>query len=149
MLERDGQPFAKGEARFLDQIPGSPEPNSKIFVRFRLGDQTREYTALLDTGATYSVLRTDVAERAGIPPGDHETVRMSTRLGTFEGRLVRWTMTLAADRGEELRTEAMFLLLDRWPGGNILGYSGFLEWIRFALDPPANRFYFGSLEGES
>lgn len=148
MLRR-GQPLTTGEARFFDQIPGSPEPNAKVFVRFRLGEQVDEVTGLLDTGATYSIFRSDLADYAGLPTESSGTATVSTRLGSFKGRLVRSAITLVADQGEELRTEATFLIVDDWPGGNFLGYTGFLERIRFALDPPANRFYFGSGDDEA
>lgn len=33
---------------------------------------------------------------------------------------------------------------ERWPDPNFLGLSGFLERIRFAIDPAENAFYFGT-----
>lgn len=146
MLKREGRVFATGEARFADRH-GSPE--TKIYVRFRLGDQIDELTAQLDTGATYSIIRSDLAESVGLSAEGLANMKISTRLGDFRGRLVRCPVTLVADLGEELLFEATVWVSDDWTGSNFLGYSGLLERIRFAVDPGANRFYFGSVDDES
>lgn len=146
MLKREGRDFATGEARFADRH-GSPE--TKIYVRFRLGDQLDELTAQLDTGATYSIIRPDLAEIAGLPTDGLADITISTRLGDYRGRLVRCPVTLVADLGEDLHFEATVWVSDDWSGSNFLGYSGLLERIRFAVDPSTNRFYFGSVDAES
>jgi hypothetical protein len=52
-----------------------------------------------------------------------------------------------ADRGTDVTIEATCLALKDWPGPNILGFSGFLERLRFALEPAdvhsAARIHFG------
>ena len=50
-----------------------------------------------------------------------------------------------ADEGAPLEIEAVIFLSKDWPGGNFIGYQGFLQKIRFAVDPHCNRFYFASL----
>ena len=83
------------------------------------------------------------------PRGLHATAgeltRLSSRFGTLEGYLVRLPITFLADEGESLATEGTFFVSTDWPlSVSFLGYSGLLDSIRFALDPQANHFYFGS-----
>jgi hypothetical protein len=42
--------------------------------------------------------------------------------------------------------EATFFVSPEWPGKTFLGYKGFLDRLRIALDPPVNDFYFGEPE---
>ena len=69
-----------------------------------------------------------------------------TRLGRFEGRLYRGTVRILAHRGSTLDLETTFFLSPDWPAGNFVGYVGFLDRLRFAVDPLRNLFYFGPLE---
>ena len=48
-----------------------------------------------------------------------------------------------ADEGESCEVDATLFVSRDWVYGNFVGYSGFLERIRFAVDPGANDFYFG------
>ena len=58
---------------------------------------------------------------------------------------MRVPLTFEADEGAPLVTEATFFVSADWPEGmTFLGYSGLLDSMRFALDPQANHFYFGS-----
>lgn len=65
------------------------------------------------------------------------------------GSLVRLNISLEAEQGQDLTVEATTFipnLKEQW--GNFpsfLGLSGFLERIRFAIDPLTDTFYFGSL----
>ena len=56
----------------------------------------------------------------------------------------RGTTTILAEQGEELEVDTTFFLSPEWPGGNFVGYQGFLERFLFAVDASKNRFYFGS-----
>jgi hypothetical protein len=73
-------------------------------------------------------------------------VKLSTRLGLYDGRLYRGSLTLLAQEGESLDLEVTFFLSAQWRGSNFLGYEGAMERARFAVDPRANRFYFGEIE---
>lgn len=145
MLSREGESFAQGCSRYLDQIAEIPEPACKIYVRivFPSGDQV---TALLDTGSPYSVINQDVATQLGIDgdvlvPG----VKLRTATGELKGDLVAANVTLPADEGETLCVENSKWLVSRdWSERRIvLGYQGFLEYLRIGLDGPSNLFYFG------
>lgn len=69
----------------------------------------------------------------------------ATRHGVLSGRLVRRALWLLAEEGQSLEVEATFWVSPSWRFGHFLGYAGFLQSIRFALDPAANQFYFGTL----
>jgi hypothetical protein len=100
--------------------------------------------AVLDTAAPWCILKPNIGDlimdELDEIPG---LVRLSTRLGTCQGRLYRGALTLMAEEGESLDLDVMFFLSPLWQGGNFLGYEGALERARFAVDPRANQFYFG------
>jgi hypothetical protein len=70
---------------------------------------------------------------------------MSTRLGTFSGALYSGQVVFEALKGRSLDLEITAFLSPDWQGGNFLGYEGFLQRIRFAVDPESNLFYFGRI----
>lgn len=95
--------------------------------------------ALLDTAAELSVAgvevyRSFVEEQMllGMPVG---TSTISTRLGNFEGNLYRVQVQLTADWGEPLNVDGTFLFCEGWQGPTVLGFQGFLERVRLAIDP--------------
>ena len=77
---------------------------------------------------------------------------ISTRLGRIPGSLYRINITLIAEenRDYDLTVESSVFVSKEWRGPIVLGYRGFLERIRFALDPgvvPGEQmFYFGLVE---
>jgi hypothetical protein len=112
-----------------------------------------DYFALLDTGAEWSVIGEDVLplieDQLGPPI---RSLYMSTRLGRIFGELHRVNITLLTDpnQGDELTVESTTFVSEEWEGPVILGYRGFMERIRFALDPGVilgdQTFYFGLAE---
>ncbi len=119
-----------------------------VAARCRLGDLEVDDLALLDTGAQWSVIGGELAELVrehAHDPG--ESFAISTRLGSFEGRLYRMRVTLIADDGSDLQVEATVLIAPAWHGPVVLGYRGLLERVRVALDPGVveddNWMYFG------
>jgi hypothetical protein len=95
--------------------------------------------ALLDTGAEFSVAGRDVYQGfldenvyLDSPVGKRT---INTRLGNFEGDLYRIDVAFTADWGEPLTVEGTFLFCEEWTGPTVLGFHGFLERIRFAIDP--------------
>lgn len=142
-LTRKGQEFTTGSARFRDSASSHLEPGSKVFVRFRIAEVDQEFLALLDAGATWSILDWEIAVLAGLRPESGQRIRYSGRWGTIEGSVITSTLFLPADEGEPLEIEANVFVSTDWNAGNFIGYRGILERIRFALDPGENRFYFG------
>ena len=101
---------------------------------------------MVDTAAPWCILEPDLgraAERSLECLSEIATI--DSRLGRFRGRLYRGTTTILAEAGEALDVDTTFFLSPEWPGGNFVGYQGFLERFRFAIDPGLSRFYFGAL----
>jgi len=103
---------------------------------------------MLDTGAHWTLIGSEHIELLGNELGEGlGAVMMSTRLGRFHGTLHRLPIRLLADLGTDITVDATCLALKKWTGPSVLGFSGFLERLRFALDPgdmqtPA-RIHFG------
>lgn len=146
MLKLGETSFTTGRAKFLDRKPGSQEPTAKIYVTVKFPSLGRQSLAQLDTGAAWSVLEAEIAEALGVLDGDGEPTTMRTHLGEMTGRLERVPLTLIADEGTSLEVEATFLVSPEWSSITFLGYTGLLDRIRIALDPPVNWFYFGESE---
>jgi hypothetical protein len=146
MLRLGSEEFTKGRTSFLDRDPGSLEFTAKVFVSVRFTGLGLPVLAQLDTGAAYSTLETELAESLGLFDGEGHRATLGTRQGTFSGRLERVPLVLVADEGKSLDIEATFFICRGWPGRTFIGYTGFLDRIRFALDPLTNSFYFGAVE---
>lgn len=105
--------------------------------------------ALLDTAAAWSVIDDETASALpGCLEDLGDTIPYKTRFGSFRGRSHRLSIELIADPGggADLSCDATVLVVQEWPGPIVLGFHGFLEWIRFALDPDDRTptWYFGS-----
>jgi hypothetical protein len=124
-----------------------------IAVKCRVGNLEETDLALLDTGAEWSVIGGETAkileDELDLPT---ESFTMSTRLGRISGSLYRINISLLANKNEgyNLTVESSIFVSKEWNGPIVLGYRGFLERIRFALDPGVvpgeQRFYFGLAE---
>ena len=124
-----------------------------VAVRCRIENLESGDSALLDTGAEWSVIGGEmesvIKDQLGQPI---RSLTMSTRFGTIFGELHRVNITLLADpgQGDDLTIESTAFVSEEWEGPTVLGYRGFLERIRFALDPgviPGEQiFYFGLAE---
>jgi hypothetical protein len=143
MLTLRGERFTSGRSRFVDQHPRFPEPTAKIFVNVEFPGVSRTWMAQVDTGAAYSILEVDVAVALGLMNLEGQRTRVSTRLGTLHGQLLRVPLILLADEGLSLDLEATFFVSPEWRGVTFLGYTGLLDRLRIALDSPASQFYFG------
>lgn len=146
MLRRaDGSAFARSRARYLDALPGRlTRRDAKVYVRIAVGEPSLTTTAMLDTGSTYSVLDADFAEQLGaFQDAGAPAVDMATRHGLLRGNLVRRRVWLLAEEGESLEVDATFWVSPTWHYGHFLGYAGFPQRIRFAIDPEVNQFHFG------
>jgi hypothetical protein len=146
MLKLGQADFTCGRSRYMDVLRQAPEPTAKIFVKISLvEDIDSSLWAQVDTGAAWSVLDPQIARRLGYLDSDGERIRLDTRLGRKQGTLVQIPFRFLADDGTPLDTEGTFFICPDWPPGRtFLGYSGLLDAMRFALDPQANHFYFGS-----
>lgn len=143
ILFLDGERFASGRSKFLDQHPRFLEPTAKVFVKVSFPGSPETVVAQLDTGAAYSALGVEIADALGLFSQKGQMARISTRLGTASGQLLRIPVVLIADEGLSLGIDATFFISPEWKGATFLGYIGLLDRIRIALDSPANFFYFG------
>jgi hypothetical protein len=148
MLSLGEKIFTTGRARFRDEAPGTQEATAKVFVKIEFPrlEGAGNCLAQVDSGAAYSMLEVELAQVLGVLDGNGEPAKIQTRFGPISGRLERIPLYLVADEGDSLAVEATFLISREWPGKTFLGYTGFLDRLRTALDPPMNDFYFGESE---
>lgn len=112
-------------------------------------DKSFDILAVLDTGAPYPILDPVIAKTIGFRP--ELTLERTTNIVRgirLEGSLIRLGMTLQAEKGQNLTVDATAFVPDSeesWSGfPSFIGQTGFLERVRFAIDPNTNTFYFGS-----
>jgi len=138
MLEAD---FVSGTVKFLDKWDG----NSRIVIPVNFSG--KPILAIVDTGAPYCVLASDVADEIGIDRSAGERLKrpMVTSLGRHNGWLCRVPVTIEPELGEGIEFETTVLIPDgEWPADkSFIGLANFLFNIRFAVDPQENLFYFG------
>lgn len=139
----NGEQFTTGFARFYDEAPGGAEGTAKIYVKIEPHGFGAPILAELDTGSPYLVLEREIAEALQLLNGEGERITLSTRAGQVPGHLQRSNVTLLADDGSSLDVDATVFVSPDWLRGNFIGYTGFLERVRFAVDPQRNFFYFG------
>lgn len=129
------------------RFPNSTRRDAKVYVRISAGAPAFTTLAMLDTGSTYSVLDADVADLIGaFDEAGAPAVDLATRHGLLRGTLVRRRIWLLAEEGDSLEVDATFWVAREWRYGHFLGYTGFLQRIRFALDPQSNQLFFGASE---
>lgn len=139
----DGVLFARGRARFTDDLPSGQEQTPKIYIKLEAQALDGLIVAQLDTGSSWTVLDVEVAEAMDLLDGDGEVASMATRFGRLTGRLERTQIRIVADEGDSLEIDATVWVSREWPAGNFIGYAGLLERVRFAVDPSTNTIYFG------
>ena len=151
MLQLGQDRFSVGRAPFHDSHPGGDEASARVYIEVTVEGMEEPFLALLDTGASWSVIDREIAEEAGLIKAEGHDLRISHRNGTTDGRLVRTTMELVAEEGSALVVQATVFVPDENlpPPVNFIGYSGFLERIRLGLDPQKRDVYFGGYDSET
>ncbi|WP_437292204.1 hypothetical protein [Sorangium sp. So ce406] len=149
-LDEAAQPWADSSARY--RVATEHEGTLlTVAVRCRIAGLPFESQALLDTGAAWSIIGGDLAELLQAQLGaSGQTMILSTRLGRIRGALHDLDVVLVAERGESLAVSGSILIAPGWIGPVVLGYRGFLERLRFALDPgcgPDDAWFFFSSAG--
>ena len=139
--------FVTGRTSYYDFDPIGLRQQAAVYLKIILPFiQNISAYALVDTGSPYCVINSALLNAAGIDFAAGEPVTLSTRVGRIEGTIQRLPIVVAAEEGEQLLIEASVFVSEHWSYGNFLGYSGFLERLRFAIDPSSNNFYFGRAE---
>ena len=144
MLMLNTMPFTTGQATYRDFHPEDPSRKRGLYVRVVLPDSSdTSLYALIDTGTPYCIEDTVVVENLGLSFDAGETILLRTAYGLFEGTVQRMSIRLLAEQGESLNIDASVFVTADWHLGNFLGYTGFLERFRFAVDSGTHTFYFG------
>ena len=144
MLTLNAIPFSTGWATYRDFDPEDRLRKQGFYVQVAFpGSTSGSLYALLDTGTPYCVFNIAVVETLGLSLDEGEKIVLRTAYGPFEGTVQRMTIRLIAEHGESLNIDASVFVTADWHLGNFLGYTGFLERFRFAVDPGTNTFYFG------
>ena len=144
----NGETFATGGIKY-EYRPATPrETTNRIILEVQIEGVTTQ--AVVDTGAPYVICAPTIAERAGVDSTlalARQT--MLVRGMRLEGFVVRLNMTLKAEIGEDLTVDATVFVpeVPEYWGDfpSFIGLTGFLERIRFAVDPNEDMFYFGQL----
>lgn len=118
-----------------------------ISVKCSFGENSEKYYALFDTGARWTIVPQSIAESypdcfssLDIP------IKLLSRFGDHTGTLHQCTLRILVDSGEDIIFEATVLVIPDWNAPIVLGFTSFLDKIRWACDPTVNqqgRIYFG------
>jgi len=142
--------FVRGMMQYTDRFPGDHETRIVLLADF---GNTGSFTpAILDTGSPWSILNPKLADTLGL---DYQTTaithsKLRIRGYLYDGWLSRLLIALVAEKGENAVIDSTVFIPkldqdDDWLHPNFLGLTGFLERIRFAIDPEYNHFFFAAL----
>lgn len=140
--------FASGVCPYEDVHPKDPPGNQRIVIQVQVGGLTTQ--AALDTGGAYFILDpqlADVMPEQFYPVGPHI---VNIRGVDYPGTLNRCRVTLLATDGHSYEVDVTAFIPQweddgQWRYPSIMGLSGCLDVVRFAVDPGRNQFYFGPL----
>jgi len=145
----DGNSFASGVLRY-EYRSISNDTTNRILIPIEI-ESGIKIEAVLDTGAPYPILDPNLAPLAGYTRRlALDNMTMNIRGAKLLGKIARLMFTLRADKGNDMHVQATVFIPDStelWELYNFpsfLGQAGFLERIRFAIDPTENKFYFGT-----
>jgi hypothetical protein len=141
MLRLKEGTFCSGVVRYLDHDPLERHPQARIWIEVGAGSPEIRWLAMVDTAAAWCIVQPAVAEALSLSSRPEHA--LSTRLGVARGELHRVPLSLHADEGRSLIVEATLFCSMEWLGPSFIGYQGFLERVRFAVDPANRRFFFG------
>lgn len=141
--------YAVGAACYTDSYP--EEEHSARIVLPVVVEGHFTTPAIVDTGAPWCILDPEIVEAvsgrnsASYDPG--QTIRI--RGIPYDGKLQRMRLTVRTEYGgTDLEVDAtvfvpILLSGEAWRHPNFIGLDGFLNRVRFAIDPAENVFYFG------
>jgi len=140
----DGRPFATGACSYWDWSSSERRETSRILINIRLGGSQTQ--AVVDTGGVYFVCEPGIADLLDLDPSASlGTVTLKIRGERCERARSTGTRSRLWPSQEKASNE---MLRSLFPASSFLGLQGCLEFLRFAVDPSSNTFYFGGLEGE-
>ncbi len=141
--------FLCGVTRFADKV----RHESRVVIPISLMEYDEIIWAIVDTGATYSIIAPNLAQDLGMHPEtcQYETTLM-TKWGRIKGQLCRIpvridTLKIEGQETTGIEFEPNFFIPDfsePWEDDlHFIGVHNFLFNIRVAIDPEDNLFYFG------
>ena len=143
MLKLGENWFTSGLATYYEDDPSLDSEQTSVHVNIVVEGKTKISTsARLDPATPWVVLNAELNELIGFRT-KRPNVELHTVSGLMKGSLERFPITLAAEHGKPLEIDATLFVCDDWNRGNFLGYSGFLQRFRFAVDPLLRQFHFG------
>jgi hypothetical protein len=150
-LYHDDEVFTTAFTGYQHEPLTDREETNRIIVQIELlGMRIR---AMVDTGGVYLLCSPELASLLDFDrqPSLEEMVMRVPRLGRVRGTLYRVPVTVLPEAGA-VRPFEVTAFVPSGPGPMdgepwaILGYHCCLEWLRFAVDPFEDRFYFGAPE---
>ncbi len=148
LLFTDGQPFTSGAAPYIDHHPSDPSHLLRLVVQIQVLDQAT--VAAIDTGGAYLILDPEYVDYSLDTLGEAvEPARLQIRGVAYDGALYRLPIMILAQEGQSLEVEVTAFVPslgpeEPWPLPMMMGLKGCLEFFRFAVDPAANMWFFGS-----
>lgn len=147
-----GQAFGnalEGRIEYVDRHPN--DKNYRIVMPVLFGDSVLPTMCIVDTGAPWCILDPEEALALGLDPNNAlEPTTIGIRGFSYHGYLHRVSIRLEALEGKALTTDATVFVPVLGAGEvytypSFLGLQGFLDRIRFGIDPASNSFFFGPL----
>lgn len=133
MLELNGAPWARGQAPLL---LGHSIGYRCVTVAVTCKLEGLSTRVFLDTGCEVSIVGGELASLLEPRLGSAlDSMKLHTRLGTFEGRRFRCSAFFEAESGQSCNIEITLMLCKDWGGPPVLGFNSALDRLRFALDP--------------
>jgi hypothetical protein len=145
----DGRSFTVGACSYFDRHPADLTHLPRVVLFVWVSDV--RVTTIVDTGGAYFICSPDSAELTGLtraePIGADDLIIRGYRC---HGDLYRTSIQFVAAKGESLNVDVTafvprLLPGEEWHFPSFLGLQGCLEFIRFAVDPVSNAFFFGPL----
>lgn len=149
LVDSRGVEFTSFVLRYFDELPKGLHPRqAHIVLPFQLEGLEVDLFGIVDTAAPWCLIQWSLLELLQMPPPNGRD-RLETRFGLLTGELRRWSVLLFAEEGRPMKIDASLFVSEDWREErmpNFLGYEGFLQRLRFAIDPAHNSFHFGLAE---
>jgi hypothetical protein len=132
----------------IQPLNQSQSGNNRIILSVEVGGTLIH--AVLDTGGIYCILHPAAADQVQFDPSESIGNRaVSIRGVNYQGTLYRAILEIHAREGADLQQEVTVFVpettAEEWGElPTFLGLTGCLEFLRFAIDPLTQQFYFAS-----
>lgn len=142
--------FAQGVMRYFDSY--SNEKTARIVLNVYLANYPEPISVIADTAAPWCILNPFIFEKVAHYAESMYMLDLPLNIRglNYTGQLYQLPMRLEALVGEPLDVVGTVFIPnlssnEEWLYPNFIGLDGFLNRIRFAVDPANNLFFFGEL----